>query len=77
MEYNFSQGFQIDQTIRSNIRYVLVKKTMEQNFTKWISQNNSINLIKKLIDECKKPNISMVILNLIIFPVNSKSNFCF
>lgn len=64
MEYNFSQGFQIDQTIRTNIRYVLVKKTMEQNFTKWISQNNSINLIKKLIEECKKPNISMVILNL-------------
>jgi len=60
MECNFLQGMPIDQTIRSNIRYVLVKKTMEQNFTKWISQNNSINLIKKLIEDCKKPDISMV-----------------
>ncbi len=60
MECTFIHGMQIDQTIRSNIRYVLVKKTMEQNFTKWISQNNSINLIKKLIEDCKKPNISMV-----------------
>lgn len=60
MECNFLQGFPVDQTIRSNIRYVLVKKTMEQNFTKWLSQANSMNLIKKLIEDCKKTNISLV-----------------
>jgi hypothetical protein len=60
MEFNYIQGLPIDQTIRSNIRYVLVKKTMEQTFNKWVSQSNTINLIKKLIDDCKKPNISMV-----------------
>ncbi len=60
MECNLVHGFPIDQTIRNNIRYVLVKKTMEQNFTKWLSQSNSINLIKKLIEDCKKPNITLV-----------------
>jgi len=60
MDCNLLQGLPIDNTIRGNIRYILVKKTIEQNFTKWISQNNTINQIKKLIEDCKKPNISMV-----------------
>lgn len=60
MESNFLQGLSIDTSIRTNIRYILVQKSMEQNFNKWLSQNNTFNLIKKIIEDCKRPNISMV-----------------
>ncbi len=50
----------IDANVRSSIRYMLVHKMMDENFTKWLSQPSTNNLIKKLIEDCKKPNISLV-----------------
>jgi hypothetical protein len=50
----------IDQNIKSSVRYGLVQKMMEENFNKWISQQNTFNLIQKLLEDCKKPNISLV-----------------
>jgi hypothetical protein len=46
--------------IKTSIRYVMVSKMMEENFSRWMSQQASINLIQKLIEDCKKPNISIV-----------------
>lgn len=48
--------------VKSSIRYVMVSKMMEENFTKWMSLQTSINLIQKLIEDCKKPNFSLVII---------------
>lgn len=45
---------------RRQIRYGLAKKMMNENFLKWINQKNNLNLIKQLIEECKKPLISLV-----------------
>jgi hypothetical protein len=50
----------IDANIRNSVRYMLVHKMMEENFTKWLSQSSTMNLVQKLIDDCKKPNISLV-----------------
>jgi hypothetical protein len=50
----------IDQNIKSSVRYGLVQKMMEENFNKWISQQNTFNLIQKLLEDCKKSNISLV-----------------
>lgn len=56
----FTVNNNIDSTIRNSVRYMLVQKMMEENFNKWMSQSNTINLIQKLIEDCKKPNISLV-----------------
>jgi hypothetical protein len=50
----------MSSNLKSNIRYTLVQKMMEENFSRWLSQANTINLVMKLIDDCKKPNINMV-----------------
>ena len=50
----------IDQNVKSSVRYCLVQKMMEENFSKWMSQQNTVNLINKLLEDCKKPNISLV-----------------
>ncbi len=47
-------------SVKTSIRYVMVSKMMEENFTRWISQQSSLNLIQKLIEDCKKPNICLV-----------------
>lgn len=49
----------IATNLKSSVRYTLVQKMMEENFTKWLTQSNTIGLIYKLIDDCKKPNISL------------------
>ena len=55
------EGINIDMNnIKTSIRYVMVSKMMEENFSRWMSQQASINLIQKLIEDCKKPNISLV-----------------
>jgi hypothetical protein len=53
-------------SIKSNIRYTLVQKMMEENFSRWLAQPNTINLVTKLIEDCKKPNINMVGLNTLL-----------
>lgn len=50
----------IDSSIRNSIRYSLVNKMMEENFNKWLAQTSTLSLIQKLIEDCKKPNISLV-----------------
>jgi len=50
---------------RRQIRYGLAKKMMNENFLKWINQKNNLNLIKQLIEDCKKPLISLVSIDLI------------
>ena len=47
-------------TIRQNIRYKLVSINTQQNFMKWISQSNTMDLIDKLIDQVKINNVSLV-----------------
>ena len=68
-----TNNINIDASVRSSVRYNLVHKMMEENFSRWISQQSSLNLIQKLIDECKKQNISLVFL--FINLVNSQSYF--
>jgi hypothetical protein len=65
----------IDQNIKTSVRYGLVQKMMEENFNKWISQQNTLNLIQKLIEDCKKPNISLVLFKINL--VNPQSDFCY
>ena len=50
----------INANVKTNVRYTLVQKMMEENFTKWLSQTSTINMVAKLIEDCKKPNISLV-----------------
>lgn len=50
----------IDFSVRNSVRYTLANKMMDENFMKWISLPSSMNLIQKLIEDCKKPNISLV-----------------
>jgi hypothetical protein len=50
----------IDNSIRNSVRYTLVHKMMEENFCKWLSHQNTTNMIFKLIEDCKKPQILMV-----------------
>ena len=53
----------IDNSVRASVRYTLVHKMMDDNFSKWLSTQNSFNLISKLIEDCKKPHISLVRIN--------------
>ena len=55
----------IDFSVRNSVRYTLANKMMDENFMKWISLPSSMNLIQKLIEDCKKPNISLVKLYLL------------
>lgn len=61
MESTYLINTNIDSSIRNSVRYNLVQKMMDDNFTKWIYQKNNFALIQKLIDDCKKTNISLVI----------------
>jgi serine/threonine-protein phosphatase 2A regulatory subunit B'' len=54
-----TNNINIDATVRTSVRYNLVHKMMEENFSKWLSQPNTMTLITKLIEDCKKPNISL------------------
>jgi hypothetical protein len=59
MDQNFIPS-NIDNNVRNSVRYILVHKMMEENFTKWAAQPATQNLLQKLIEDCKKPNISLV-----------------
>ena len=41
-------------TVKSNIRYKLCAKMMQENFILWFSQPNTLKLIKGLLEDCKK-----------------------
>ena len=45
-------------SVKSNIRYKLCNKMMQENFLLWFSQPSTAKLIKKLIDDCKKNNVT-------------------
>ena len=45
-------------SIKSNIRYKLCNKMMQENFLIWFNQPSTVKLIKKLIEDCKKNNIT-------------------
>ena len=60
---------------KSNIRYVLSSKMMKENFITWISQPTTLTLIERLLEDCKKPSISLVIIISNVYNiVNTKSN---
>ena len=45
--------------IKSNIRYKLSAKMMQENFIYWLNLPSTGKLIKKLFDSCKKSNITI------------------
>ena len=45
--------------VKSNIRYKLCSKMMQENFIFWLNQPSTIKLVKSLLDNCKKNNITM------------------
>ncbi len=57
--FSSNSNINFDSSIRSTVRYTLTHKMMEDNFNKWISQNTTLSLIHRLIEDCKKPNISL------------------
>ena len=72
---SIENNINIDSSLRNSVKYLLAHKLMDEHFTKWIAQQSTINLIQKLIEDCKKPNISLV-----FFPKNlehSKSYICY
>jgi hypothetical protein len=56
---NYNNGIDMF-TIRQNIRYKLVSLNTQQNFMKWITQGNTMDLLEKLIEQVKINSISMV-----------------
>ena len=46
-------------TVKSNIRYKLCAKMMQENFILWFSQPSTAKLIKRLLEDCKKNNITL------------------
>lgn len=50
----------IHPKIRKSVRYQLVQKMMEDNIEKWFSQPSTFSLIEKLIEDCKKKNVTLV-----------------
>ncbi len=66
----------IDNSVRASVRYTLVHKMMEDNFSKWLSTQSSYDLINKLIEDCKKPHISLVRKNKFIFYFFNISHNC-
>ncbi len=45
--------------VKSNIRYKLCAKMMQENFIYWFSQPSTIKLVKNLLENCKKNNITI------------------
>ena len=45
-------------SVKSNIRYKLCSKMMQENFLIWFNQPSTIKLLEKLIEECKKNNVT-------------------
>ena len=45
--------------IKSNIRYKLSAKMMQENFIYWLNLPSTGKLLKKLFDNCKKSNITI------------------
>ena len=46
-------------SVKSNIRYKLCAKMMQENFLFWFSQPSTAKLIKNLLENCKKNNITI------------------
>ena len=44
-------------SIKSNIRYKLCAKMMQENFIYWFNQPSTAKIIKNLLESCKKNNI--------------------
>jgi hypothetical protein len=61
--FNFNNNGIDMNTIRQNIRYKLVSLNTQQNFIKWITQGNTMDLLEKLIEQVKINSISMVNIN--------------
>lgn len=55
---NFNNNLDM-YSIRQNIRYKLVSQSTQQNFIKWISQNNTMDLIDKLIEQTKNNSMNV------------------
>ena len=55
-----TNNFLTSSNDKRQLRYGLAKKMMNENFLKWINQKNNLTLIKQLIEDCKKPLISLV-----------------
>ena len=59
--------------IKSNIRYKLSAKMMQENFIYWLNLPSTGKLLKKLFDSCKKSNITISSPNP-FFPNNIKNS---
>ena len=44
-------------SIKSNIRYKLCSKMMQENFIYWFNQPSTAKIIKNLLESCKKNNV--------------------
>ena len=49
----------IHPSIKKNIRYKLCDKMMEENLITWFSQPQTLQLVQKLINDCKQKNIAL------------------
>jgi hypothetical protein len=38
-----------------------VSRMMEEYFTRWVSESGSLNIAQKILEDCKKPNFSIVL----------------
>ena len=59
--------------IKSNIRYKLSSKLMQENFIYWLNLPSTSKLLKKLFESCKKNNITISSPNP-FFPNNIKNS---
>lgn len=46
--------------LKNSTRYQLSRKHMDELFMKWIAQPHNLKVVKNLIEDCKKSNISFV-----------------
>jgi hypothetical protein len=53
----YSDGY----NLKNSTRYQLSKKLMDELLLKWMAQPHNLKVVKNLIDDCKKSNISFVL----------------
>ena len=46
---------------REGIRYYLASKKVEEEFQRWMSIPSTIQLVNKLLEDCKRPNFAAVV----------------
>jgi len=61
MDINNNKSTINNDHIRSNVRYTLSQNMMKEYFSKWIVQQVKNGFIQKLVEDCKKTSISMVL----------------